>query len=185
MGGGLLAFPLYRFVSDKLEWNSLGGPEFSIENVNEAFLSEFFATILLCFTIYALNWQMNFGKYHYWVKQALTAFAIRFLIEVFPTAGPAMNPMLGTAWAIYASGFSEGDNDDLIMKWSSTGTFPKDIEHYFVYWVAPIIGAVMASYMYVLYAGGTFFGTSLPVGPYKGVESASATSSKEKTTKKE
>lgn len=61
----------------------------------EAFLSEFCATFILMFVIYILNWELNFGQYHYIIKQTLTAVAIRALIECFPTAGPAMNPMLG------------------------------------------------------------------------------------------
>jgi len=173
MGGGLLAFPLYKYFADQMEWNNLGGPEFSAlqdRDVHEAFLSEMYATILLCLFIYVLNWELNFGKNHYWIKQSLTAFAIRFLIEFFPRAGPAMNPMLGTAWAIYASGFDSTSDDDgnlIAQKWSTSGSFPTDIEHYFIYWVAPIIGAIISSYIYVMYAGGKFFGFSLPYGPYK------------------
>ena len=51
--------------------------------------------VLLMILIYTLNWELNFGKYHYWIKQTLTAIGIRYLIETFPTAGPAINPMLG------------------------------------------------------------------------------------------
>ena len=43
---------------------------------------------------------MNFGKFHYWIKQFLTAVAIRALIEAFPTAGPAMNPMVSTLYTV-------------------------------------------------------------------------------------
>ena len=57
--------------------------------------SEFVAMVLLMILIYTVNWELNFGKYHYWIKQTLTAIGIRYLIETFPTAGPAINPMLG------------------------------------------------------------------------------------------
>lgn len=123
-------------------------------NTTEAFLSEFLATVLLCWVIYVLNWELNFGKYHYWIKQTLTALAIRALIETFPTAGPAMNPMLATAWNVFGVG--------------NKYEYPTDMEHYFVYWVAPFLAAVTASALYVLYAGGTLFGNRLPIGPLKG-----------------
>lgn len=88
LGGGLISFPLYHAISNALEWTPFGGPEFNTEgNVVEAFLSEHFATLCLMFAIYVLNWELNFGKHHYIIKQSLTAIAIRFLIEVFPTAG--------------------------------------------------------------------------------------------------
>ena len=161
MGGGLIAFPIYQYLAQTLSWNPLGGPDFSYDDVDDAFLSEFLATILLCIAIYALNWELNFGTYHYWIKQTLTAVVIRLLIEVFPTAGPAMNPMLGTAWAVFSSGFDDEN------QWKSTGTIPTDFEHYFVYWISPILGAIVASYLYVIYAGGTFFGTTLSTGPFK------------------
>ena len=100
-----------------------------------------------------LNWEMHFGKNHYIIKQSLTAFAIRALIEVFPTAGPAMNPMLATAWDVFAVG--------------NSGEFPGGHEHYFVYWVGPCLAALLASVTYVMYAGGTFFGSRVPIGPFK------------------
>uniref|UniRef100_A0A7S2SJE7 Aquaporin n=1 Tax=Eucampia antarctica TaxID=49252 RepID=A0A7S2SJE7_9STRA len=169
MGGGLLAFPLYRFFSNTLGWNSLGGPEFSlldddVDDGSDAAFSEFFATILLCFLIYLVNWELNFGKYHYWIKQTLTAFGIRYLIEVFPTAGPAMNPMLGTTWAVFNSAFDSGADLDSEI-WENMGTFPQDAEHYFVYWISPICGALTASFLYAIYSGDAFFGHKLPMGP--------------------
>ena len=107
--------------------------------------------MLLCFVIYIVNWELNFGKHHYWIKQTLTAIGIRFLIVAFPTSGPAMNPMLGTTWAVFASG----------------GVYPQDVRHYFVYWIASMLGAVVASFLYAIYDGCTFFGKTLPFGPIK------------------
>jgi glycerol uptake facilitator-like aquaporin len=97
---------------------------------------------------------MHFGKYHYIIKQFLTAVAIRALIEFFPTAGPAMNPMLATAWNAFGVG--------------TTYEMPSEKEHYFVYWVAPFISATLASIAYCIYAGGKVFGDSVPIGPLKG-----------------
>ena len=99
MGGGLVAFPLYKLVADTFGLTPLGGPEFDptndSEGVNAAF-SEAVAVVLLMVLIYTVNWELNFGKYHYWIKQTLTALGIRYIIETFPVAGPAINPMLAT-----------------------------------------------------------------------------------------
>ena len=57
MGGGLLAFPLFDYVSDQMGWEPFGGPEFSSSGdhpVEEA-LSEFFATFLLMWAIYIVS----------------------------------------------------------------------------------------------------------------------------------
>eukprot|EP00977_Amphora_coffeiformis_P008884 scaffold2013_cov139-Amphora_coffeaeformis.AAC.4 len=96
LGGGLIAFPLFHAVAEAYDLEPFGGPEFDIGDKNaaiEAFLSEFCATALLMWAIFLLNWEFHFGKYHYIIKQSLTAVAIRALIEFFPTAGPAMNPV--------------------------------------------------------------------------------------------
>lgn len=94
---------------------------------------------------------MHFGKYHYIIKQTLTAAAIRTLIELFPTAGPAMNPMLATCWAVFGK-----------------FEFPADNEHYFVYWLAPFAAAILASVTYGMYNGDRVFGVKMPIGPLKG-----------------
>ena len=156
LGGGLVAFPLFHAVSNLMEWEAFGGPEFNMsdEHPVEPFLSEFSATFLLCLVIYLLNWELHFGTYHYIIKQSLTAVAIRTLIEVFPTAGPAMNPMLATCWDVFGVG--------------TTYEYPSDFQHYFVYWIAPCLAAILASLTYVIYAGGTFFGMTIPIGPIKG-----------------
>jgi len=157
LAGGLVSFPLFHAFANLMEWEPFGGPEFNQEEVDEhateAFLSEFFATFLLCFAIYILNWEVHFGTYHYVIKQSLTAIAIRALIEFFPTAGPAMNPMLATTWDVFGVG--------------NTFEYPTEFSHYFVYWVAPCSAALLASIAYVIYAGGTIFGFTLPIGPVK------------------
>jgi len=160
MGGGLVAFPLFKVFADTMGLTPLGGPEFDPKDDEEgiaAGFSEFVAMILLMFLIYAVNWELNFGKFHYWIKQTLTAVGIRYLIETFPLAGPAINPMLGTCWYIFAY-----------------GGFPDHVGHYFTYWVASFAGAIVASCLYVIYAGGTVFGQTLPIGPMKGEEKVEA-----------
>jgi glycerol uptake facilitator-like aquaporin len=156
LAGGLVSFPLYHAVAISMELEPFGGPEFHLNNeysVADAFLSEFFATLLLCFAIYIVNWELNFGTYHYIIKQTLTAVAIRALIELFPTAGPAMNPMLATTWYIFGVG--------------TKFEYPNDFSHYFVYWVAPCAAAILAGFSYAIYNGDKFFGMTLPFGPFK------------------
>jgi len=86
----------------------------------------------------------------------MTAVAIRALIEFFPTAGPAMNPMLATCWAVFGVG--------------GKFEFPEENEHYFVYWLAPFAGAILASITYGFYSGDEVFGIRFPVGPMKGTK---------------
>jgi len=164
LAGGLVSFPLFHAVSVSFEMEPFGGPEFHMSDDNdhatEAFLAEFFATLLLCFVIYLVNWEVNFGANHYIIKQTLTGVAIRALIEFFPTAGPAMNPMLATAWDVFGVGNR--------FEW------PSAFQHYFVYWIAPCSAAILASFIYVIYAGGTFFGLKLPIGPLKPMKAEEA-----------
>lgn len=155
--GGLVAFPLYHAVATAIDLEPFGGPEYNMSSgghaTAEAFLSEFFATILLCFVIYTVNWEFNFGKYHYIIKQSLTAIGIRALIEAFPTSGPAMNPMLATSWYVFGVG--------------KKFKYPNQFEHYFVYWVGPFAAAIVAAACYGIYSGNRVFGKTMPIGPYK------------------
>lgn len=154
MGGGLVAFPLYKLVADTFKLTALGGPEFDPTNDEEgihAAFSESVAVVLLLALIYTVNWELNFGKFHYWIKQTLTALGIRYIIQTFPRAGPSINPMLATTWYIF-----------------KTGNYPDHFGHYFAYWIAPFAAAIFASALYVVYAGGLLFGKRLPFGPIKG-----------------
>jgi len=98
---------------------------------------------------------MNFGSFHYIIKQTLTAVAIRALIEFFPTAGPAMNPMLATAWYVFGVG--------------TKGHYPEDTVHYFVYWFGPCVAGVLAGITYIILDGNDkLFGVvSVPIGPLR------------------
>jgi hypothetical protein len=83
----------------------------------------------------------------------LTAIGIGALIGFFPMTGPAMNPMLATTWAAFGVG--------------EQFKFPSHPSHYFIYWVGPCLAAILASTAYVIYAGGTVFGITLPTGLLK------------------
>jgi len=155
MGGGLVAFPFFNLVSEKAGLTPFGGPECTEENYVDGFFEELVSTFLLMWVIYILNWEFNFGKYHYWIKQTLTAVAIRALIEYFPAAGPSMNPMLATAWYVFGVG--------------TNGEYPGDITHYFVYWFAPMVAGVVAAITYIMFDGSDkLFGVySIPFPPLK------------------
>jgi hypothetical protein len=61
--------------------------------------------------------------------------------------------MLATTWAVFGVG--------------KAFAYPDDFMHYFVYWISPFMAAILASALYVMYAGGTMFGRRLPIGPFK------------------
>ena len=151
--GGILSFALAAKVADLLDLQRFGGPTLpkqsllsGRDSIQVAFFDEFLATFLLCVVIYALNWEIKFFKNevnNYYTKQSLTAVAIRLLIISFWSAGPAMNPMLASAFAIHSGN-------------------AMDSAHICVYWMASVLGAAVASMAYVVYSGGNtaFFGYS-------------------------
>jgi len=170
LAGGLVAFPLFLKFSSSMGWTELGGPEYELkdesDDASSAFLNEFLSTFFLIISIFLLNFELNFGKFHYWVKQSLQAIVIRYLIVVFATTGPAMNPMLGSAW--------------LVFKKKTSCALSMD--HYFIYWIAPFAAALITSFCYVVYAGGKWIGTELPFGPFK--EAAKTTEPSKEASKK-
>ena len=66
MGGGLVAFPFFHYVSETLSLTPFGGPEFSEEADVEAFISEFVATFLLMWTIYIVSAPKKILKMMIW-----------------------------------------------------------------------------------------------------------------------
>jgi len=55
MGGGLVAFPLFHYVSLQLNLTPFGGPEFVKENDVDSFISEFVASFILMWVIYIVR----------------------------------------------------------------------------------------------------------------------------------
>ena len=45
--------------------------------------------------------------------------------------------------------------------------FPAETSHYVVYWIGACLGSLLASVLYSIYSGNTFFGKTLPIGPIK------------------
>ena len=69
MGGGLVAFPLFHYISETFGLTPFGGPEFSYDNHVDAFLSEFFASFLLMWVIYIVSY----------CRKKLIGFSYRFV----------------------------------------------------------------------------------------------------------
>ena len=80
--GGLLAFPLFALAARECPpalglqpLDEFGGPSFEGAKagdgatVDGAAWAEFAAAALLAMGIYLLNFTLNFGKSHYWIKQ--------------------------------------------------------------------------------------------------------------------
>ena len=154
MLGGVVAFPALQTLAARLGWTPLGGPTVDAaiagDALREAALHEFGATLLLCLGVFAICLESPF-KDIYPLKITCVAALIRFLIVYLGAAGPAINPMLATTWALYA-----------------TGSFPTFYQHYLVYWAAPLAAAVTAGFVYALLkSGATFFGVALRGGAKK------------------
>jgi len=152
LAGGVLTFPICRWFAKVFELPMFGGPTFDPAKVSlaAALWDEGVATFILCCAIFLLNWELPVRK-NYLAKQSLTAAVIRFNIEMFCSSGCAMNPMIGTCWAIFLSSEAEGGRY----------AFPGDSSHYWCYWIAGFTGALLASLFYSLCSGTQFFGWKL------------------------
>jgi len=154
--GGLVAFFLFSYLATTFSLPQFGGPSLPRYKTDDAvevcFMNELTGTFLLLTTIFTVNWEIVFlavPDQNYFIKQTLTAFVIRLLIMTFPNSGPALNPMLATAYAVH-------ENTKI------------DDVHILVYWVAPILGGCLAAVGYVFYTGGEgaqFFGYDLKFAP--------------------
>ena len=145
MAGGALAFPLLQGLCRPYGW-TLGGPGFAGLDPREAAANEVFATFGLLLAVFLLctTW---FGAY-YIPRMPMLAAVIRLLCVCFPATGPAMNPMVGTSWALHAN----------------SGTYPSDPDHYIVYWVGPCAGAAAAALLWSMLQGGGVFGPAATAG---------------------
>merc|ERR550532_1795556 len=87
LAGGLVAFPLCRWIAGRLQLPPLGGPSFDYvaEPLGEPAGHEALATFVLCLGIFLLNWELPVRKL-YIAKQGLTAVLIRFNLETFKRA---------------------------------------------------------------------------------------------------
>lgn len=79
MGGGMIAFPLFHAIAVSLEWEPLGGPQFSMEANGEAAISEFVSTFLLMWVIYIVSMFLSFATA--WFVNLL--FFILFSLSIY------------------------------------------------------------------------------------------------------
>lgn len=166
LSSGYFTFLLSAHTSDYFNLTRFGGPEIPEEKnplglnkervYEDCFWDEFGSGMLLLFAIFILNWELKFApptykiphlppfftlaNPNYFIKQTLTAVTIRVLIISFPSAGPSINPMLGTTYYLFKNGGSQNV--------TLSGT------HLLVYWVAPILGGCVAAVLYVMYKNG-------------------------------
>jgi glycerol uptake facilitator-like aquaporin len=149
MAGGIVAFPLLQAVSTPYGVQ-IGGPMVrSGTPLVDAMWAEFIGTFLLLAAVYVFctTWLGS----HWAVKQSLVAVAIRIIcILNGGVTGPALNPMLGTTWSLFVHGSFPTSSD----------------EHYLVYWVASVGGAVAATLLWSLVWGdGIFARGSIKAAP--------------------
>ncbi|GMI34561.1 hypothetical protein TrRE_jg13179 [Triparma retinervis] len=154
--GGIVGFAAFSLLSGYFSLTEFGGPALpkyaTDDAVEVCVMNELMGTVLLLITIFTVNWEVVFvpdAEHNYYVKQTLTAAAIRVLILMFPNSGPSMNPMLASAFAINKNAAINGN-------------------HVLVYWIAPLVGAILAALAYVFYTGGEgaqFFGRTLKTAP--------------------
>ncbi|KAI2495257.1 MIP aquaporin-like protein [Fragilaria crotonensis] len=129
-----------------------GGP-----HVNPAVTLSMFCLGKASYTEAYIQWQRR------WLEDCLpfpsiTPFQISWV-------GPHLADLSSKSWNVFEVGTSF--------------EFPSDMDHYIVYWLAPGLSSILASIVYVVYAGGTVFGAKIPLGPLK-----KQTPAREKTKKK-
>ena len=139
VAGGIIAFPALNGLGE-LYGAKIGGPEFVTGGAmptSEAAINEFLGTFALLMLVFVIctTW-FGDGAYDYTKasnlvyvrKQSTFAAGLRLVIVLCHRTGPAVNGMLATTWAFY-----------------KTGAFPRDPDHYLVYWGAHVAGAVLAT----------------------------------------
>lgn len=140
MAGGVLAFPLLQACSSPYGVQ-IGGPSVaSGVSLEQAMWGEFLGTFLLLAAVFVFctTW---LGA-HWPIKQSLVAISIRGICILNGGAtGPALNPMLGTTWAL----FKNHGHESFPLIGDKAGN-----EHYLVYWLASIAGGCAASLLWSL-----------------------------------
>mmetsp|Transcript_9604 Transcript_9604/g.14447 ORF Transcript_9604/g.14447 Transcript_9604/m.14447 type:complete len:221 (-) Transcript_9604:55-717(-) len=119
--GGSIAFPLaHRLLPPYIQ---MGGPLLGNTSLTDGFIWEFGLTFTLLMIVYSAATQVGLPG-----QRPIIASGIRSLIYYGGKTGPAMNPMIAFSWAMYAAPESIDSN------------------HFLVYWIAPTLGATVATY---------------------------------------
>lgn len=175
MMGALVGFPLCEALAAAAGLPPLSGPKLDPAGLGRAVTHEFWATFCLAWAIYLCNFVLPIRKI-YLVKQAVCAMFIRGILLSFPAAGPAMNPALGTAFAVLRS--SRGAMDAVassnissaavapsaVLRSDASWAVPDTSEHFLCYWAASIAGALVATALYAAFSGEPFCGVRLRGG---------------------
>mmetsp|Transcript_32433 Transcript_32433/g.63397 ORF Transcript_32433/g.63397 Transcript_32433/m.63397 type:complete len:297 (-) Transcript_32433:254-1144(-) len=131
--GAIIGFPFAQLIIQPLG-ATLGGPSVdSALPMEQGFANEFAGFMILMCAVYGCCFT-PLGDY-YLLKQSLVAASIRFVLVFYPVTGPAINPALGSIWSFY-----------------STGTLPRTLNHYVVYWLGPCLAGCAIT---LLWSGAT------------------------------
>mmetsp|Transcript_41411 Transcript_41411/g.117179 ORF Transcript_41411/g.117179 Transcript_41411/m.117179 type:complete len:263 (+) Transcript_41411:78-866(+) len=153
VAGALAGFRACAVVAEVMALDHLPGPTFDPRMAPAAAQDEALATAGLCAAILLLSFELPTTSI-YAVKMSVLAACIRMLILAFPTAGPAMNPAIGTGWGCAGR--------------AAFGC-PGSVEHYACYWAASWLGALAAVVLYAALFGKRVFGRDVvPLGGQKG-----------------
>ncbi|CAM9301920.1 unnamed protein product [Phaeothamnion confervicola] len=118
--GGCLSFPAMAMVLPP--YVKLGGPVLGAGvSTGEGAAWEFGLTFALLMVVLFAATQIGLPA-----QRPVIASGIRALIVLGGKTGPAMNPMIAAAWAMFA-----------VPGWATP-------EHFLVYWAAPTAGAILA-----------------------------------------
>ena len=131
LAGGLLGWAVLSALLDAWgEAGPLGGPALGGNtDYTDALLSEGHGTFLLVWAICCLVFTRVNDVYL--LRQSLIGVAIRLIILLHPTTGPALNPMIATSYALFRH-----------------GTHAVDVAHLGVYWLAACAGAAAAAFFW-------------------------------------
>ncbi|CAN0389475.1 unnamed protein product [Pylaiella littoralis] len=130
MVGGFYAFPIMAKLLPSYATASMGGPTLAAgASTGEGMAWEFGSTLALILIVYAAATQIGLPG-----QRPVIATGIRALIHLSAVkggkTGPAMNPMIATAWAVYDSSVT------------------MDAQWFLVYWVAPCAAAVAGTLLW-------------------------------------
>ncbi|EKU22600.1 aquaporin sip1-2 [Nannochloropsis gaditana CCMP526] len=127
LAAGVVAYPLLQKLSPS--YVGVGGPclQDGVSTTTGA-LAEFTLTFALLTLIYLAITIIGAPG-----QRPIIAAGIRCLIVAgTPYTGPAMNPMIAFGWAVQSDAY-------------------KTFDHYLVYWIAPTVGAVLATVLFAVF----------------------------------
>eukprot|EP00933_Yihiella_yeosuensis_P030427 TRINITY_DN24066_c0_g1_i1.p1 TRINITY_DN24066_c0_g1~~TRINITY_DN24066_c0_g1_i1.p1 ORF type:complete len:274 (-),score=27.33 TRINITY_DN24066_c0_g1_i1:197-1018(-) len=103
VSAGILGHMVLHRISSLFDLPQLSGPALDtyVTPLEQAIFDEAASTWLLCTTVFILQ-GLALPSKMWLVCELVVAAVIRLNLEIFNSSGPAMNPMMGTSWAIFA-----------------------------------------------------------------------------------